>query len=61
LERRSLVMFPLNGDPPRVLSGKDGSIVDWDTLAITPDGRTLIYDPELAWRSAFVHIPTGLR
>jgi Tol biopolymer transport system component len=61
LERRSLVMFPLNGDPPRVLSGKEGSIMDWDDLAITPDGRTVIYDPELAWRSAFVHIPTGLR
>jgi Tol biopolymer transport system component len=61
LERRSFVMFPLNGDPPRMLSGKEGSIVDWDYLAITPDGRTLIYDPELAWRAAFVHIPTGIR
>ena len=61
LERRSLVMFPLNGDPPRLLSGKDGSIFDWDYLAVTSDGRTMIYDPELAWRSALVHIPTGIR
>jgi hypothetical protein len=59
-ERRQLVLFPLNGDPPRVLSGKAGTIMDWDFLAVTRDGRTLIYDPELAWPSAVVHIPIDL-
>jgi len=59
-ERRQLVLFPLNGDPPRVLSGKAGTIMDWDFLSIAPDGRTLVYDPELAWRSAVVHIPVDI-
>jgi Tol biopolymer transport system component len=60
-ERRSLVLFPMNGDPPRVLSEQEGTkMMDWDNLALTPDGKTIIYDPELAWRSAVVHIPVDL-
>ena len=59
-ERRQLVLFPINGDPPRVLSGKPGTIMDWDVVQVTRDGRTLIYDPELAWRTAVVHIPIDL-
>jgi len=59
-ERRSLVLFPTNGDPPRVLSEKEGPMMDWDYLAIMPDGKTIIYDPELAWRSVVVHIPVDL-
>lgn len=60
LERRSLVLFPLNGDPPRVLSEKEGGIMDWDYVALAADGKTIIYDPELAWRAAVVHIPVDL-
>ncbi|HEY6829969.1 MAG TPA: hypothetical protein VI259_24105 [Gemmatimonadaceae bacterium] len=60
IERRSLVLFPLNGDPPRVLSEKEGPMMDWDYLAVTRDGKTIIYDPELAWRTAVIHIPVDL-
>ena len=59
-ERRTLVLFPTNGDPPRVLSEKEGPMMDWDHIALLPDGKTIIYDPELAWRSAVVHIPVDL-
>jgi hypothetical protein len=34
--------------------------MDWETVAFPHDGRSIIYDPELAWQSAVVHIPVNL-
>src|SRR5262249_57433305 len=39
-ERRSLVLMPLNGDPPRILSEKEGRIMDWEYIAFPRDGRS---------------------
>ena len=59
VERRSMVLLPLNGDPPRVLSAQDHGLMDWDVLAFSKDGKTVTYDAELAWRSVLVHIPVS--
>jgi hypothetical protein len=59
-ERWSMVLLPLNGDPPRVLSAQDHGMMDWNVLALSRDASTAFYDAELAWRTTIVHIPVSV-
>jgi Tol biopolymer transport system component len=55
-ERWDIVLVPINGDPPRVLTASESDYRDHDRPSIAPDGKSIIFAAERSWNSRVVTI-----
>jgi hypothetical protein len=50
-EKWDLVVVPMNGDPPRILTGSEASFKDFWPAGIAPDGRTVFFHAEQSYNT----------
>jgi len=53
-EKWDLILTPMNGDPPRILTGSESSFKDFWPVAITKDGRTAFFSAEQSYNTRLV-------
>ncbi|HTJ22996.1 MAG TPA: hypothetical protein VL383_11410 [Gemmatimonadaceae bacterium] len=53
-EKWDLILTPMNGDPPRILTGSEASFKDFWPLATTKDGRTAFFTAEQSYNTRIV-------
>ena len=53
-EKWDLILTPLSGDPPRILTGSEASFKDFWPVAITKDGRTAFFTAEQSYNTRVV-------
>ncbi len=55
-EKWDLILTPMNGDPPRILTGSESTFKDFWPIAVTKDGRTAFIDAEQSYNTRIVTI-----
>jgi len=53
-EKWDLILTPINGDPPRILTGSEASFKDFWPVATTKDGRTAFFTAEQSYNTRVV-------
>lgn len=53
-EKWDLILTPMNGDPPRILTGSETSFKDFWPVATTKDGRTAFFTAEQSYNTRVV-------
>ena len=56
VEKWEIVMIPMNGEPPRVLTAAQPSYKDYGSPAISPDGSTIIFKAEQSYNTRIASI-----
>jgi hypothetical protein len=57
VEKWDLILTPMNGDPPRILTGSQPALKDFWPIAVTRDGRTVFFSAEQSYNTRIVTIP----
>ena len=56
VEKWDLILTPMNGDPPRILTGSESAFKDFWPAAVTADGRTAFFTAEQSYNTRLVTI-----
>jgi Tol biopolymer transport system component len=54
VEKWDLILTPMNGDPPRILTGSESSFKDFWPVGVTSDGRTAFFTAEQSYNTRVV-------
>jgi dipeptidyl aminopeptidase/acylaminoacyl peptidase len=54
VEKWDLILTPMNGDPPRILTGSEASFKDFWPVGVTRDGRTAFFTAEQSYNTRIV-------
>ena len=55
-EKWDLILTPMNGDPPRILTGSESAFKDFWPVAVTRDGRTAYFSAERSYNTRIATI-----
>ena len=55
-EKWDLILTPMNGDPPRILTGSEAAFKDFWPVAATADGKTAFFTAEQSYNTRLVTI-----
>jgi Tol biopolymer transport system component len=55
-EKWDLILTPMNGDPPRILTGSEAAFKDFWPVATTADGKTAFFTAEQSYNTRLVTI-----
>lgn len=53
-EKWDLILTPMNGDPPRILTGSESAFKDFWPVAVTKDGRTVFFTAQSSYNTRVV-------
>jgi hypothetical protein len=56
VEKWDLILTPMNGDPPRILTGPESNFKDFWEIGFTKDGRTLYFTAQESYNTRLVTI-----
>jgi hypothetical protein len=56
VEKWDLILTPMNGDPPRILTGSESAFKDFWPIAVTRDGHTAFFTAEQSYNTRVVTI-----
>jgi dipeptidyl aminopeptidase/acylaminoacyl peptidase len=56
VEKWDIILTPMNGDPPRILTGSEASFKDFWPVAATADGRTVFFTAQQSYNTRLVTV-----
>jgi hypothetical protein len=56
VEKWDLILTPMNGDPPRILTGSEASFKDFWPVAVAKDGRSVYFTAEQSYNTRLITI-----
>ena len=56
VEKWDVILTPMNGDPPRILTGSESNFKDFWPVAVTKDGRTVFFTAQQSYNTRLIKI-----